>query len=98
MNGSWDAYLASPTDFAGADDIVTNLAKERKPSLVTSNTLPNLIITSIVSQWYTVQHLSISKCCQLKMAVYRSYWGKFGNWPKLFLIRFFMAQFKAGLN
>ena len=26
MNGSWDAYLASPADFAGADDI-TNLVK-----------------------------------------------------------------------
>ena len=25
MNGSWDAYLVSPADFAGADD----LAKER---------------------------------------------------------------------
>ena len=23
--------LASPTDFAGADDIITNLAKEREP-------------------------------------------------------------------
>ena len=30
MNGSWDAYLASPTDFAGADDIITNLAKGRE--------------------------------------------------------------------
>ena len=29
-NGSSDAYLAFPTDFAGADDIITNLAKERK--------------------------------------------------------------------
>ena len=24
MNGSWDSYLASPADFAGADDIITN--------------------------------------------------------------------------
>ena len=31
MNGSCDAYLASPADFAGADDIITNLAKEREP-------------------------------------------------------------------
>ena len=31
MNGSWDAYLASPADFAGANDIITNLAKEREP-------------------------------------------------------------------
>ena len=30
-NGSWDAYLASPTDFAGVDDIITNLAKEGEP-------------------------------------------------------------------
>ena len=31
MDGSWDAYLASPADFAGSDDIITNLAKEREP-------------------------------------------------------------------
>ena len=30
MNGSWEAYLATPADFAGADDIITNLAKERE--------------------------------------------------------------------
>ena len=29
MNESWDAYLAPPAVFAGADDIITNLAKER---------------------------------------------------------------------
>ena len=40
INGSWDAYLASPADFAGADDIITNLAKEREHG--TSNALPNL--------------------------------------------------------
>ena len=33
MDGSWDAYLASPADFAGADDIITNLAKEREPEI-----------------------------------------------------------------
>ena len=33
MNGSWGAYLASPADFAGADDIITNLAKEREPGI-----------------------------------------------------------------
>ena len=27
MNESWGAYLASPADFVGADDIITNLAK-----------------------------------------------------------------------
>ena len=36
MNGSWDAYLASPADFAGADDIITNLAKEREPGDIES--------------------------------------------------------------
>ena len=43
-NGSWDAYLASPADFAGADDIITNLAKEREPGIeiVTSSALPYL--------------------------------------------------------
>ena len=29
MNESWDAYPASAADFVGADDIVTNLEKER---------------------------------------------------------------------
>ena len=33
MNGSWDTYLASPADFAGEDDIITNLAKEREPGI-----------------------------------------------------------------
>ena len=33
MNGSWEAYLASPVDFVGADDIITNLAKEREPEI-----------------------------------------------------------------
>ena len=33
MNGSWDAYLASLTDSAGADDIITNLAKEEEPGI-----------------------------------------------------------------
>ena len=32
-NGSWDAYLASPAEFTGADDIITNLAKEREPGI-----------------------------------------------------------------
>ena len=33
VNGSWDAYLAPPADFAGADHIITNLAKEREPGI-----------------------------------------------------------------
>ena len=40
MNGSWNAYLASPADFVGADDIITNLAKESLGSN-SSNALPN---------------------------------------------------------
>ena len=31
MNGSWDEYLAFPADFSGADDIMTNLAREKEP-------------------------------------------------------------------
>ena len=30
MNGSWGASLASPADFEGADDIITDLEKERE--------------------------------------------------------------------
>ena len=33
MSGSLYTYLASPGDFAGADDIITNLAKEREPGI-----------------------------------------------------------------
>ena len=33
MNIFWDAYLASSSQFAGADDIITNLAKEREPGI-----------------------------------------------------------------
>ena len=44
MNGSWDAYLASPADFVGADDIITNLAKERKRGIE--------IIDSLIFDYY----------------------------------------------
>ena len=33
MDGSWDAYLASLADFAGADGIITNLAKEKEAGI-----------------------------------------------------------------
>ena len=33
MDGSWDAFMASPADFAGADDIITNLAKKRETGI-----------------------------------------------------------------
>ena len=31
--GTHTLYLVSPTDFAGVDDIITNLAKEREPGI-----------------------------------------------------------------
>ena len=47
MNGSWDAYLASPADFAGANDIITSLGKEREPGIEINERTPySLIITS----------------------------------------------------
>ena len=33
MNGSWDAFLTSPVDFAGTDNIITNLAKKRETGI-----------------------------------------------------------------
>ena len=46
MNGSWDVHLASPVDFAGADDIITNLAKEGEPGIEIIERAPlSLIIT-----------------------------------------------------
>ena len=46
MNGSWDAYLASPADFAGADDIITNLAMEREPGIEIIERTPLSLIFS----------------------------------------------------
>ena len=49
INASWDTYLASPADFAGADDIITNLAKEREPGIeIIERTPLSLIVTSLV--------------------------------------------------
>ena len=48
MNGSWDVYLAFPAEFAGADDIITNLAKEREPGDIKRTPL-SLIITSLIN-------------------------------------------------
>ena len=51
MNESWDAYLASPADLAGADDIITkvNLAKERRPEIeIIERTPLPLVIPSTV--------------------------------------------------
>ena len=33
MNESWDAYLASLTDLAWANDTITDLGKEREPGI-----------------------------------------------------------------
>ena len=47
MNGSCDAYLASSTDLAGADDI-TNLAKKREPGDI-ERTPQSFIITGYIT-------------------------------------------------
>ena len=48
MNGSWDVYLASPADFAGMDDIITNLAREIEPGIeIIERTPLSSIITSL---------------------------------------------------
>ena len=40
-------YLASPTNFAGADDIITTLEKEREPGIeIIKRTPYSLIINS----------------------------------------------------
>ena len=64
INGSWDAYLAPAADFAGADDIITNLAKEREPGIeIIERTLLSLIITS----YHTIF------CCYFaKLALYNA--------------------------
>ena len=40
MNGTWDVNLESPADFAEADNIITNLAKEREPGIEISECTP----------------------------------------------------------
>ena len=48
MNGSWDAYLASPADFAGADDCITNLVKETEPGIEIAEHTPNLLLLLVL--------------------------------------------------
>ena len=40
-----DAYLAFPTDFAEADDIITNLAKDRELGIEIIKIMHSLILT-----------------------------------------------------
>ena len=64
MNGSWDAYLASPADFGGADDVINNLAKEREPGIeIIERTPLSLIITSynIASKFTQSKSVHVSK-------------------------------------
>ena len=58
MHGSWDAFLASPADFAGADNIIINLAKERGPGIKIIERTPwSLIITSFINNYCFVTSL-----------------------------------------
>ena len=60
MNGSWDAYLASLRDFAGVDNIITNLAKEREPGVEIMERTPlSLIVASLLTLHYFVIRLDI---------------------------------------
>ena len=53
---SWDEYLAPPADFAGADDVINNLAKYREPRIeIIERTPLSLIVTSF-------QPLLLFKC------------------------------------
>ena len=55
MNGCWNAYLASPADFARANDIITNLAKEREPGIeIIERTPLSLMFTSFIVNSYRV--------------------------------------------
>ena len=45
----WDAYLAPPADFAGVDNIITNLVTEREPGFeIIEHTPLSLVITSLL--------------------------------------------------
>ena len=71
MNGSWDAYLASPADFfVGADDIT----KEREPGIeIIERTPLSLIITSNVSLFSaSAVELHLSLCFEPRR--YRAHW------------------------
>ena len=53
MNGSWDAYLAPPADFAVAGDIITDLAKKKEPRIEIIERTP---LSSIVQYWLLIIH------------------------------------------
>ena len=54
----WDAHLASPADFAGADDIITTLAKDKSLGSRSSNALIWLLL--VISLMNSCQNISIS--------------------------------------
>ena len=58
MNRSWDAYHASPADFAGADDIITNLAKEREPLIIKSFIILRIMYYSVNDRHNRKKNLS----------------------------------------
>ena len=51
MKGSFDAFLASPADFAGADDIITNLTKKREPWIKIIDTAAKCALQCVQSLW-----------------------------------------------
>ena len=57
MNVSWDVYLAPPADFAGADDFITNLPKEREPGDIKRTPL-SLIITSLINYMILISYVT----------------------------------------
>ena len=58
INGSWDAYLTPAVDFAGADDIITNLAKERESlGSRSSNAIPYLCLLLVIILFFCKDNL-----------------------------------------
>ena len=54
-----DASLASPADFAEADDIITNVAKKGQPWIeLIIHTPKSLIITGVLIYWGEIGEIS----------------------------------------
>ena len=44
-------YVASPVDFTGADDIITNLAKQREPGIQIIECTPQSLIITLIDYY-----------------------------------------------
>ena len=65
MSGSWDADAYPPADFAGADDIIINLAKQREPVIEIDGGIERTPQSLIIASDRFIFHLSFIEAIKI---------------------------------